>query len=178
MLTWRHVESGSTSEVSADFVGGRESKVGQFYSVAVIGNQNVLRLEVPVVDPDGMAKLNSIQKLEKDVLGKLIVSNEAAALGNVAEKITFGAVLNHDKCAVGTVQYAHERDHIGMMAGLIVHGNLSSLETLLTGIQSMFGKGLYGVQFVGVNVDGLVDHTVSTHTENGNEFESVGEDTT
>lgn len=64
-----------------------------------------------------------------------------------------------------------------MLAGLIVHGDLSSLEALLSGVQSMFGQGLDGVQFVRVDVNGLVNNTVGANTENGNEFESVGQNT-
>lgn len=145
--------------------------------MAVISNQNILGLEVTVVDPDGVAELNSVQQLEEDVLGKSVISNETASLGNVAEQITFRAVLDYNKCAVGAVQNAHQGNHIGMLAGLVVHGNLSTLEALLSRVQSMFGESLDGVEFVGVNVDSLIDDTVGTNSKNGNEFESVGQNT-
>lgn len=64
-----------------------------------------------------------------------------------------------------------------MLASLIVHGDLSSLEALLSGIQSMLGQGFHGVKFVGVDVDGLVDHAVRADSKDGNKFESVGQNT-
>lgn len=145
--------------------------------MAIIGNQNVLRLEVPVVDPKGMAVLDGIQKLEEHVLGKSVVTNEASSLSDIAEKVTFRAVLDDNERAVGAIHDAHQRDHIGMLAGLIMHGDLSSLEALLSGVHSMFGEGFHGVQLIGVDVDSLINNTVGTYSENGNKFESVGQDT-
>lgn len=145
--------------------------------MTVIGDQDIFRLEIPVVDPERMAELDGIQELQENVLGKSIVTDEASALGDVGKEIAFWAVLNNHKCAVGAVQYAHQRDHVGMLAGLIVHGDFSSLESLLTGVQSMFGQGLDGVEFVGVDVDGLVYNTVRAHSKDGDEFQSVCQDT-
>lgn len=76
--------------------------------MAIIGNQNVLRLEIPVVDSKGVAILDSIQELEEHVLGESIISNKAASFSDVAEKVTFRAVLDHNECAVGAVQDAQQ----------------------------------------------------------------------
>lgn len=145
--------------------------------MAIIGNQYVLRLEIPVVNSYGMAELHSVQDLEEGMLGKPVVPDKASTLSDVAKQIAFRAVLEHDKGAVGAVQDAHQGDHIGMLAGLVVHRNLSSLEALLSGIQSMFGERLDGVQFVGVNVDGLVDNPIGTNSENGDELKPIGQNT-
>lgn len=76
--------------------------------MSIIGNQYVLRLEIPVVDPKRVAELNGIQKLEEHVLGKSIISDESSSLSDVAEKVTFRAVLDHNECAVGAVQDTHQ----------------------------------------------------------------------
>ena len=72
--------------------------------MALIGNQNVLRLQVTVVDPNGMAILNGIQDLEERMLGELIVSNESAVLGDVREEVSFGTEFDDHKGAVRTVE--------------------------------------------------------------------------
>ena len=60
-----------------------------------------------MVDPDGVAKLNGIQKLEEDVLDQCVVTNETALFGDVRKQVAFRAVLNDNKGAVWTVQDAH-----------------------------------------------------------------------
>jgi hypothetical protein len=45
--------------------------------------QNILRLEIPVVDSNGMAELNGVQELEKDMFGQSVVTHEAALFGDV-----------------------------------------------------------------------------------------------
>lgn len=132
--------------------------------MAVVGNQNVLRLEIPVVDSNGVTELNGVQKLKEDVLSESVISNKAAAFSDVAEEITFWAVLDYNECAVGAVQDAHQGNHVGMLAGLVVHSDLSSLEALLSGVQSMFGQGLDSVKFVGVDVDCLIDYAIGAHS--------------
>jgi hypothetical protein len=105
----------------------------------VVGNQNVLRLQVPVVDPNGMTELDGIQNLQESMLGQMIVAHEPAVLGDVREQVTLGAEFDHNEGAVRAFQDAQEGHNIGMVTCLIVQSDLSSLEAALPGIQSSLG---------------------------------------
>lgn len=50
-------------------LGGRQAKVGQLDGQAVVRYQDVFRLQVAVVDPNGVTKLHGIQQLDKGTLG-------------------------------------------------------------------------------------------------------------
>ena len=41
----------------------------------------------------------------------------------------------------------------------------------------MFGQGLDSVELVGVDVDGLVDNTVGSNSQNRDEFKSIRQNT-
>ena len=68
--------------------------------MAMVGNQDILGLQVSVINPDGMAVLHRVQDLQKGVLGQLIVANKSTVLGNIGEEVAFRTVFNHDKCAI------------------------------------------------------------------------------
>lgn len=62
--------------------------------------QDILRLQISMIDPNGVAKFNGIQNLQKRTLGEEIIAHKLALLGDVGEQVTFGTKLKHDK---GTV---------------------------------------------------------------------------
>jgi len=71
--------------------------------VATVCNQNVLRLQVPVIDPNGMTLLNGIQNLQ-GVLGKCVVSNNMASFGDIGEQVALRKEHNFNKRKIGPVQ--------------------------------------------------------------------------
>lgn len=133
--------------------------------MSVIGDENIFRLQIPMIDSYGMAILNSIQELEKGVLGQSIITHEMALFGDVGEEIAFRAILHDNIRAFWAIQNPFQGNHVGMLAGLVMKSNLSLLKSSLPGVQSMFGKSLYRVEFVGIDIDGSVDHAVSSNTE-------------
>jgi hypothetical protein len=86
---------------------GGESKIGELAGHALVGDQDVLRLEVPVVDSNRVAVFHGIQDLKESTLGQSIVAYILALLGDVGEQITFRAVLDDD---VGAVNGVHDLD--------------------------------------------------------------------
>ena len=60
-----------------------QAKVGKLAGHALVGDQDVLRLQVSVVDPNGMAIFNSIQDLEEGSLGKSIITDELTPFSDV-----------------------------------------------------------------------------------------------
>ena len=78
-----HVESGTAAKIGGNVISSGQSKIGELASHALVGDQNVLRLEIPVVDSNRMAVLNSIQDLKESTFGPVIITNELALLSDV-----------------------------------------------------------------------------------------------
>jgi hypothetical protein len=51
----------------------------------MVGDQDILRLKVPMIDSNRMAKLHGIQNLEKSTFGKGIVSYIMPSLCNIGK---------------------------------------------------------------------------------------------
>lgn len=64
-------------------ISGGQSEISELASHALVGDQDVLRLQIPMVDSDGVAIFNSIQDLEEGTLSPVIVTNELALLSDV-----------------------------------------------------------------------------------------------
>ncbi len=127
-----------------------------------------------MVDPNGMTILDGIQNLQEGMLGQLIVAHEPALLGDIGEQVTLGTELNHDESAIRAVQNADQRHNIGVLAGLVVQRDLSSLKASLSGIQSDLWQGLDRKWDMGQDVDGLVNDSISTDSKDRNKFQSSG----
>lgn len=50
-------------------VASGQSKVGEFAGHALVSDEDILRLQIPVVDSNGVAVINGIQDLEESSLG-------------------------------------------------------------------------------------------------------------
>ena len=64
-------------------ISSGQSKIGELASHALVGDQDVLRLQIPVVDSNRMAVLNSIQDLKESTFGPVIITNELALLSDI-----------------------------------------------------------------------------------------------
>lgn len=153
---------------------GSKAKVGQLAGHALVSHQNVLRLEVPVVDSNGVAVLDGIQDLEEGPLGKSIITNKLALFGDVGEQVTFGAVLNDNVGAVRGVHDLYQGNNIGMGTGLVVELDLPLLELVLPGLEANLVQGLDGIGGVCVDVYGRVDDAVGTNAQDTCELQSSG----
>jgi hypothetical protein len=81
-------------------VRGSKAEISKLAGHPLVRYQNVLWLEVPVVDSNGVAVLYGIQNLEESSLGKGIITNKLASFGDVGEEVSFRAVLDDNVCAV------------------------------------------------------------------------------
>ncbi len=161
--TGRHVKRRSTAEIGSNVLCRGKSKVGQLNGHTAIRHQDVLRLQIAVVYPYRVAELYGIQYLEEDPLGQVIVADVMASLRDMRKEITIGTEFNDDKGCIDGVHDLNQRNHVRMMAGLMVQLYLPLLEFPLSRIQSGFVEGLDGIQNVGVDVDGAVNDAVSTN---------------
>jgi len=161
--TRRHVKRRSTSKVGGNVLCRGKSKVRQLDSHTAIRNQDVLRLQIAVVYPYRVAELYGIQYLKEDPLGQVVVTDVMASLRDIRKEITIGTEFNDDKGCIDGVHDLNQRNHVRMMAGLMVQLYLPLLEFPLSRIQSGFVQGLDGVKNAGVDIDGRVNDAISTN---------------
>ena len=175
--TWRHVERRAATEIGSDGFLGSKTKVRELHGPTLIGDQNVLGLQIPVVDPDGMAVLYSIQDLKEGLLDQVVVPNVIPTFRDAGEQVTLGTVLQHDKGAVLRIHDLDQGNHIGMLAGQMMELYLSLLKPSLPGVQSSLVESLDRVGTVVVgDVDGSVDNSISTHSDDTGQLEATGQD--
>ena len=79
--TWGHVEGGTASVVLGVWDGRRKAEVCK--QNLILGYQNVLRLEIPMVDTQAVAVLHGFQDLEKCPADGRIVTDILTSLGDV-----------------------------------------------------------------------------------------------
>ena len=96
--TWRHVKRRTATKVVRAGLLGSKTKVRELDNA--IGDQDILRLEIPVIYANGMAKIDSVQYLKKRVFGHEIVSKVVAFFRDTGEQIAFWAELKYHKSAV------------------------------------------------------------------------------
>lgn len=141
----------------------------------MVCNQDVLRLEIPVVDTNGVAIHDCVQDLQKSTSGKKIITDKVASFRDAGEQVAFGTKFNDHKGAVKAIHDANQRHHIGVTAGQVVELDLPLLELALSGVESELVEGLHGVGDVGVNVDGGVDDSIGAHAQDAGELQAVCE---
>jgi hypothetical protein len=101
----------------------------------MVGDQNVLWLEIPVIDAQRVAMLDSIEDLEEDLLGQLVVANILSALRDIQEEVALGAIFKNDEDAVRVVHDLEHRDHIAVRGGLVVETDFPLLILYLAPLQ-------------------------------------------
>ena len=116
-----------------------------------------------MIDPYRMAELYGIQYLEEDPLGQEVVADVVASLRDIRKEITIWTEFNDDKSRIDGIHDLDQRNHVRMLAGLVVQLNLPLLELSLSGIQSGLVQSLDGVENVRVDVDGRVNDAISTN---------------
>lgn len=84
-----------------------KSKVGKFDVHSAIRDQDVLRLEIPMVNSNGVAVVDSVQNLKESTLGQEIIAHKLALLGDVGKQVTFFAEFDDNKGTVHGVQDAY-----------------------------------------------------------------------
>ena len=88
-----------------------------------------------MVDTPVVAVLHGIQDLQEDTLGQVVLTNILAALGDVVEQVTLGAVVQHNVNAVRAVHDLQHGDDIRVVRGLVVESDFPLLESKLPAVQ-------------------------------------------
>lgn len=174
--TWRHVKRRTASVVLGALGRGGQAKVCQLDSLAPVGDEDVLGLQIPVVDPQLVAVLHGVQDLEEDLAGELILTHVLPPLGDVVEQVTLGAVLQHDVDAVRSVDDLEDRHHVAVARRQVVQPDLPGLEGHLPAVQRRavgveLAEALDGVPDVGLGVGGRVDDAVRAGPDDPRELQ-------
>lgn len=138
--------------------------------------QDVLRLEVPMVNPNGVAKLYGVEDLEKDTLDELVIADIPCMLGDVGEEVTLGTILDHDKGAVRGIHDLDQGDDVGMLAGMVVELDLPLLELALLRIEADLVERLDGIHDPCVDVLAGVDDAIGADAKDGSKTQTTGKD--
>ena len=111
----------------------------------MIGDEDVLRLEVAVIDAQIMTKLNGAQDLQEDRLDQEIVADEMALFGDAGEEVPSRTEFEDNVRAFGGIHDAGQPDHIGMLASQTVEPDLALLAFQLPRIQADLVECLDGI---------------------------------
>lgn len=163
--TWRHVECRSAAKIRGEVVRGRKPKISQLDRPALIGDQDVLRLEISVVDTHIMAELNGTQDLQEHTPDQSVIADVIALFRDAGEEVTFAAVFHDDIDTFGRIHDPEQGNHTGMLTGHVVQLDLALLALELAGVEASLVEGLDGVHDVGMDVNGGVDDAISTHAQ-------------
>jgi hypothetical protein len=141
----------------------------------LVGDQDVFRFEVPVVDAVGMTILYGIQDLKESHLDKGVISNEHTSLRDIGEKISLRAVFHDHICTVICLEDLHHGDYVGVSTGLDMEMDFPLLEFLLTRLQSKFVECFDSIRDVGLDVYGSIDNPISSNSKDSGQLNLSGE---
>ena len=87
-------------ELLADFLSGGQPKIRDRKPQAPVKAEDILRLEITVIDAQGMTVIDRIEELEEYVFDQVISAKITALLQNLAKQITIWAVIHNDEGAI------------------------------------------------------------------------------
>lgn len=156
-------------------IRSRQAEVSQLDSVTMVGDQDVLRLQVPMVDSELVAVIDGIEDLKEDLLGELVIADILSTLCDVEEQVTFRAELENDEYTIDIVYNLVHGHHIAVGRCQIVKTNLSLLVSNLAPLQRgsvcvVLAEALDGVSNSSGDVEGRVDDTVGTSTQDARQL--------
>ena len=117
-----------------------------------------------MVYPDGMAEVDGVQYLQECLFDQEVIANVVATFGYTRKEITFRAVFQDDIGAIYGIHDLDQRNHVGMMARVVMQLHLPLLKSSLSRIQSNFIQGLHCIWNPGMYVESFVHHSVGADT--------------
>lgn len=173
--TRRHVEGRSAPKIRRNGIHGSQAKIGQLDCPTLIRHQDVLRLQIPVVDSDRMAEIDSIQDLNEYALHQGVIPDKVPLVGDTREQIPLGTELDNHVDAVSRVHDRFEGHDVGMLAGHVVQFDFALLVFELARVESGLVEGLHRIHDVRMDIDGSVDDAIRPNAQDTRKFQSVGQ---
>ena len=87
-------------ELVAHAIGSSETEVGDGKAETVVEAEDILRLQVAVIDIQGMAVLNRIEQLKENLPDEVVVSKVSPVVKDLCEQVAVGAIVHDDPCVV------------------------------------------------------------------------------
>lgn len=156
----------ASAELVAKTLRGGEPEVRDRKAETVVEAEDVLGLEVAMINIQGVAVLNCVQQLKKDLLDESIIAQIASPVKDLSEKVAVRAVVHDDEGVLVVLDDAVKRDDVGVARRELVERDLTDVELALAGRAALVrvGKALDGVRrrCRGKRVDCAVDDTVAS----------------
>ena len=173
--TRRHVKSGAAAKIRGKVIRSGQAKISKLNIHPTVGNKDILRLEVTMIDSKVVAIVDGVKDLQKRTLGQWIVTDKETTLGDVGKQVTFGTELDNHKSTVNRVHDAHQGDDIWVAAGQVMEFDFALLELPLPWVESNLVQSLHRIRNMGVDVDGRVDNAISADAKDTCQFQTVGQ---
>ena len=90
----------TSSEFGAHPISGSQTKVRDGKTKTVVEAEDILRLQVAVIDIQGMAVLNRIEQLKENLPDEVVVSKVSPVVKDLCEQVAVGAIVHDDPCVV------------------------------------------------------------------------------
>lgn len=103
MAFWTHVVDASRTQLHADFLGGRQSKIGNCNTITVIEAEDILRLQITMIYAERMTIFNCVEQLQKYVLDQRIIPDIATVIQDLREEIIIRRIIHDDVRVVSLV---------------------------------------------------------------------------
>jgi hypothetical protein len=138
----------SRAKLLAKLVCCSETKVGDGNAETPVEAQHILGFEVPVVDAEGMAVLNSIEQLEEDMLDEEVIAEIAATMKDLGEKVSVAGVVHNNVRVIVLFDNAVKGDNVRVRGCKLMQGNFADVKMALA---ACLGLGLHqafdGIRF-------------------------------
>lgn len=167
--TWAHVVNATSAEFVADLIGRCETEISQCDAETAIEAEHVLWLEIAMVDPERVAAFDGVEKLKKDVLNEIIITEISAAMQNLSEQVAVASVIHDNKRVLVVLDDTMEGHNVRVRRGQLMKSNFANVELPLAGIlhlrvhQALNGVGL---RAGGARIDCAIDDSVTSDTQN------------
>jgi hypothetical protein len=139
--------------------------------------QNIFRLQIAVIDTQRVAVLDGVEKLVEYMLDQACVAEVPAAVQDLREQVSVGSKIHND-IRVATLFHNTVQSHdVRVHAGELVERNFADVELALAGrggrlrVYETFNSVI--AWRMGARLDGAVDDTVATDSEDIDELEGA-----
>ena len=118
-------------ELVAHAIGSSETEVGDGKAETVVEAEDILGLQVAVINIQGVAVLDRLEQLKKDLLDEFVVAQVAPLVENLGEEVSVRAVVHDDEGVVLVLDDAVKRDDVRVARRELVEGNLADVQLAL-----------------------------------------------
>ena len=113
------------AELSAHTLRSREPEVGDRKAHAIVEAENVLGLQVAMINIEGVAVVNRVEQLKKDLLDEGVITKITPRVEDLSEEVTVRAVVHNDEGVLVVLDDAVKRHHVRVAGCKLVEGDLA-----------------------------------------------------